>query len=420
VLRHRQYRLYLSTDVVSNMSQWAFRVGSGWLAWDLTHSGLWLGIVALMSALPFFTILPIAGAFTDRTNPLNIIRFTRSLGILLTLTLSGLTLAGWIDIYLLCALTFLIAINQTFTQPVRLMVAPSLVPREDLSAAIGFNAGVQSSARMVGPAIGGLMIASLGVWSVFLFNAVGFMVSLVGLMSISFAEEDRSSRERGLIGDMIEGWRYAFTHETIGTFITMIFLISIMTRAVLDLFPGFNDDIFNKGPEGLGAIMSSVGVGGVLGSIFISNFSRSKGLVTATFLFMAMTSLLVIAFATTNIFELALACVVGIGFSVTCWQSTTNVLIQLSVDGKMRGRVMSIYALTYRACMSAGAMIAGAFSHWFGLQAPIAVGGVLALIVLALYLPKRRRLANSFEAALPPSGGKPVETPTTNQKKAAE
>ena len=412
VLRHRSYFIYLSTDFVSNIGQWAFRVGVGWLAWDLTHSGLWLGIVAMMSALPFFTILPIAGAIADRTNRLGIIRRTRTFGIGLTLLLFALTLVGWIEIYGLCALTFLIAVNQTFTQPVRMTMAPSLVPREDLAGAIGLNAGVQSSARFIGPAIGGLMIAGFGVASVFLLNAVSFLVSLAGLMSITVSVEDQSDRRRGVFGDMVEGVRYAFTHASIGPLLTLIFLVSILTRPILELFPGFNDDIFHKGPEGLGALMSAVGVGGILGSIFISNFSRSKGLLTASFLFMAATCLFVIVFATTNIFEVGLACVVALGFCITCWQSTTNVLIQLSVEGKMRARVMSIYALTFRACMSLGAMIAGAFSQVFGLQAPIAAGGLMALVALVLFLPKRRKLADAFEAALP-AVGEPL-------KKAAE
>lgn len=420
VLRHRDYLIYLTTDATSNMGQWAFRVGVGWLAWELTHSGVWLGIVSMMSALPFIMVLPLAGAFTDRTDPMNIIRVTRTIGIGLQLLLCGLAIVGWIEIYSLCALTFLIGVNQTFTQPVRMTMAPALVPRDELAAAIGLSSGMQSSARFIGPALGGFMIAGLGVWSVFLFNAVAFVVALVGLISISPEAEERSDRARGVVGDMIEGVRYAFTHPSIGPFLTLIFIVSILTRAILEMFPGFNDDIFHMGPEGLGALMSAVGVGGVFGALFISNFSKSKGLLTISFVFFALTGVLVATFAVTENFMLALACVVGIGFCIACWQSTSNVLIQLSVEGKMRARVLSIYGLTFRACMSVGAMIAGFFSHYFGLQAPIAAGGVLAVLAVAAYLPKRRRLSTMFEAAMPTSGGGPVKPATAEGRKAAE
>ena len=398
VLRHRAYAIYLVTDFMSNVGQWAFRVGTGWLAWELTHSGLWLGIVALMAALPFFTILPIAGAFADRTDKLTIIRITRTCGICLTLLLFALTITGWIEIYTLCVLTFFIAVNQTFTQPVRLTMAPALVPREDIAAAIGLNAGMQSSARFIGPMIGGLMIASLGVASVFILNSFSFSIAVIGLMNIKLTFDDRDTGVRAsLIADIIAGIRYAFTHETIGPMIVIVFVISIFTRPFLELFPGFNDDIFNKGPEGLGTLMSAVGIGGILGSIFISNFSRSKLLLSLSFSLMAVTCLLVITFAWTNIFEVGVACVIGLGFCITCWQSTTTVLIQTAVEGRMRARVMSIYALTFRACSSLGAMIVGGASHYFGLKIPLAAGGVIALITLVAYLPKMKILALAFE-----------------------
>lgn len=402
VFRHRAYAIYLITDFLSNCGQWAFRVGVGWLAWDLTHSGFWLGVVAMMAALPFFTILPIAGAIADRTNKLTIIRATRSIGIAFTLLLFVLTITETIEIYTLCVLAFFIAVNQTFTQPVRMTMAPSLVPPEDIAPAIGINAGMQSSARFIGPAIGGLMIASLGVASVFILNSFSFAIAVVGLMNIKHLtfDERTTGVRASILADIIEGVRYAFTHPTIGPMIIILFVVSISTRAFLELFPGFNDDIFNMGPEGLGTLMSSVGLGGILGSVFISNFSRSKALFFLSFFLMAVTACLVILFAMTDSFAVAVVSVAGLGFCITCWQSTTTVLVQTSVEGRMRARVMSIYALTFRACSSLGAMIMGGASHWFGLQIPVAAGGVVALLILLVYVPKMRTLGRAYEANL--------------------
>jgi predicted MFS family arabinose efflux permease len=412
VFRHRAYAIYLITDFLSNCGQWAFRVGVGWLAWDLTHSGFWLGVVAMMAALPFFTILPIAGAIADRTNKLSIIKTTRSVGIGFTLLLFALTITETIEIYTLCVLTFFIAVNQTFTQPVRMTMAPSLVPPEDIAPAIGINAGMQSSARFIGPTIGGLMIASLGVGSVFILNSFSFAIAVVGLMNIKLTFDERSTGARAsIVADIAEGVRYAFRHPTIGPMITILFVVSISTRAFLELFPGFNDEIFNKGPQGLGTLMSAVGVGGILGSIFISNFSRSKALFFLSFFLMATTACLDMLFAWTDSFEIAVGAVVGLGFCITCWQSTTTVLVQTSVEGRMRARVMSIYALTFRACSSLGAMIMGGASHFFGLQKPLMAGGVVALVMLLAYTPKMKTLSVAFEASLAAATKKREQTP---------
>lgn len=421
LLRHRQYLIYLSTDFVCNIGQWAFRVGTGYLAWDLTHSGFWLGVNALMAALPFFGILPIAGAFADRTNRLNIIRHTRTFGIILTLALAFLTVMGWIEIYILNIFTFLIAVNQTFTQPVRLTMAPALVPREDLAAAIGVNAGMQSTARFLGPMIGGAMIAALGPASVFVLNALSFSVSLMGLLNITLPPEEQDlSEARGLAADVLAGLRYAFTHESIGPMIILVFAVSVLTRPFLELFPGFNDAIFHEGPHGLGMLMSSVGLGGILGSIFVANVGRTKALLSWSFVLMALTAVFDLIFASTEIFWVALFAVAALGFCITCWQSTTTVLIQVSVEGRMRARVMSIYALTFRACSSLGAMIAGGFSHMFGLQWPMIGMGVLALLWLASFLPKFKKLGIAFEAALPKPAPIPAAAAPEMERKAAE
>ena len=402
VLRHRSYAIYLATDFMSNVGQWAFRVGTGWLAWDLTHSGFWLGVVAMMAALPFFTILPVAGAFADRSNKLNIIKTTRTCGIILTLLLFVLTITNMIEIYTLCALTFFIAVNQTFTQPVRLTMAPSLVPAHDIAPAIGLNAGMQSSARFLGPMIGGLMIASMGVASVFILNSFSFSIAVIGLMNVDklMFDSHRTGARPSLFSDIIEGWRYSFTHKSIGPMIALVFIVSICTRPFLELFPGFNDDIFHKGPEGLGTLMSAVGIGGICGSIFISNFSKSRALLFLSFSLMAVTAGLAIVFSWTTNFAIGVAAVIGLGFCITCWQSTTTVLIQTSVEGRMRARVMSIYALTFRACSSLGAMIVGFASHTFGLQIPLAACAGVAVLTLVAYLPRMRMLGAEFEAGL--------------------
>src|SRR5262249_36319291 len=158
----------------------------------------WLGAVALMSAVPIIAFMPIAGSVADRTDKMTIIRRTRTIGIILTMLLAALTMLGWINIYGLCALVFIIGANSTFTQPVRLVMIPYLVPREDLAPAISLNAGSNGSARFIGPAIAGLVIASFGTGSAFLLHTLGLFLSLVGLMNIKPEGEELSGSKRSL------------------------------------------------------------------------------------------------------------------------------------------------------------------------------------------------------------------------------
>lgn len=401
-LHHPHYSLYLGADWFSGIGNWSYRVGWGWLTWELTHSGFWLGVVAAAGALSAMTILPLMGALADRVDRLAILRWTQSVGLIISTALAVFTFAGWINIWLLTLFVFLIGLNHTVAQPARMIMAPNLVPPEDLTAAIGLSAATHSSSRFIGPGIAGVVIAAWGVDAVFALNAITYIVFVSALLKIRLRsrEERRDPMSRGIFAEMLEGMKYAADHVSLGALILLMILGAVLVRPFADLLPGFNDVIFGQGPEQLGILFAAIGGGGILGSIWIANYNRAGGLLKLTLWYLLATILLLLIFATTHWFILAVAMVVGIGFATAVFQSAGNVLIQRSVEGHMRARIMSLYALSYRAGPAFGALLMGSASTYFGLQLPVIAGALIFLCVLMWYARRRHIYFAAFDAAL--------------------
>ncbi|MBT3991137.1 MAG: MFS transporter [Rhodospirillaceae bacterium] len=401
-LRHREYRIFALTNWVSTMGNWFQRVGIGWLAWDITHSGFWLGAVALAEALPLLLFIAFAGAIIDRIDRMRLIRYLQMLIILLGVLLVTLTALDLMNIVLLVLITTAHGMIQTFHLPVRLTIVPNLVPRSDLTPAVALNSALFNTARFIGPAIAGFVIAKFSVSIAFALSIIGFVAFAIGLLMINPRSEQRQkSQPSGLLADVWEGIRYVGKHSSIGPVLLFVFIGASFSRAFMDLAPGIADDVFNRGAEGFGLLLSAIGVGGICGAIGLANYGKTDGLMNVSLVSLALTALFLLAFTATNIFWLALIFCACLGVSLGVSTNAPQILIQNTVDGAMRGRVMSIFGLTYRAGPALGALIMGAASTYVGLQIPVAGGAVICLIAVLLMLPKRKRLAAEMEGEKP-------------------
>lgn len=400
-LRHRHFRVFTVSDFGASLGMWVYRVGAGWLVWELSHSGLWLGIFSMAGALPLMVLLPFTGAIADRVDRVTMLKATQVAGAALAATLTTLTFTGLINVPLLVLFGFLFGVVHPFVLPARMTMPPNLVPKEDLNAAIGVNGALYGSARFLGPAAGGFIISLWGVGYTFSFNLLTMGIFFAALTTLELrASEVETGKRAGLGADVLEGIRYAFGHASLGPLLTLVIASSILARPFMELFPGFNDQIFHQGPEGLGTLLSTIGLGGIAGSFWVANFTRTKGLLDVILTALLVTALLLLVYSVTDIFWLAVLCVLGIGFTMGVWQSASQVAIHGAVEGRLRARVMSIYALTYRAGPSLGALFMGTASTYFGLQTPVAAGAVLCLVALALFAPRRARVAAELEAAV--------------------
>ena len=397
-LRHPHYRLYSLTNFASIMGIWQQRVAMGWLAWDLTHSGFWLGMLVTAESVPLIVLVALAGAVVDRVDRLKLLRVLQIIQVALAALLAALTVAGMINIYLLTLLSFCYGLVQSFHLPVRMTMAPNLVPKQDLTSAIGLNSALFNISRFVGPMIAGVVISNFSAGAAFTSAVFGMLAFSIGLQFIELNRHEQVAvKDKGLGADILEGVTYVLRHPSIGPLLLLIMVSAVFSRSFLELFPGFADSVFDQGAAGLGILFSAVGGGGIIGAFWLANYGKTEGLMKVALLTLFITAVALILFASTTLFWFALTCAAFAGLTMAITANASQVLVQNTVDGAFRGRVMSLYGLTYRAGPSVGALFLGSASTVVGFQWPVILGGVLCLLSIAVVIPKYKQLSTELE-----------------------
>ena len=398
--RYRDHRLFNATLFPALISLWGQRTGIGWLTWDLTHSPTWLGIVAAADLLPGVLLSPFAGVTADRAVPLKMMRLTQGIIMVHALILCVLTYNGWINIWILLALSLVTGFNQPYATAGRMVFYPTLVPIEELGTAIAINSTIFNTGRAVGPALAGLMIGPFGVAAVFFLNFAAFVAHLVNLFRIRPIRVERhATRRRGMLIEVAEGLRYTARHPGIGPLLLLLVVASMMSRPLGELLPGFADEVFARGPQGLGWLLTATGVGGVLGAIWLTRRAPMKGLTNVVLSTTMVMGLALTAFAMTENFWMALGFLVILGFTLVVSGTGTQSLMQTAVAGEFRGRVMSLYIVVFRGMPAIGAIALGLLAEVLGLGLAVAGAGLICVLAWAAALPKRRTLQAALEAS---------------------
>lgn len=397
-LRHRDFVIYSVTHTISAVGFWMQRVAVLWLTWELTHSGLWLGIIAATEALPMFLLLPLGGVIADRVDRLWLYRMVQILLSGLALILALFVLADWINIYILTVIMAGHGVANALSMPVRMTVVPGVVPREDVSPAIAFDSIMFQGSVFVGPALAGVVIAGLGIGWAMIFNTLGYLIFLGGLLFMRYRyHEHVPNRKTGVMSDMAEGLRYLVKHPGLGPMLLLITAATILTRPYIELMPGFADVVFGREVRGFSILFASVGVGGIAANLWIAHYGRTDGLTRIVMGSIMAASLLLVLFATITIFWIAVVLVAVISFMSAIGGTGSQILMQNGVEGAMRGRVMSLYALNWRGAPALGALVLGWSSTRIGLQAPVAIAAVLCLIATAWLYRGRLTIAEGLE-----------------------
>ena len=397
-LRHRDFIIYTTTHTVYGIGFWMQRVAVGWLTWELTHSGLWLGIIAATEALPMFLLLPLGGVIADRVDRLSLYRLVQFLLTVLALILALFVLADWINIYILTVIMAAHGVANALSMPVRMTVVPGVVPRYDVPPAIAFDSIMFQGSHFVGPALAGVVISTLGTGWAIVFNAFSCLIFLVGLLYMRYRYHEHATNPRtSVISDMRQGLRYLIGHPGLGPMLLLAIAAATLTRPYIELMPGFADAIFGRGAEGLSLLVASIGVGGIIANIWIALYGRTEGLTGIVTWSIMAASLLLVLFASITHFWLAVGIVALISFMAAIGGTGSQILMQNGVDGAMRGRVMSLYALTWRGAPALGAFVLGWGSTYLGLQVPVAIAAVLCLLVAAWLYRSRQTIAEGLE-----------------------
>ena len=383
-MAERNYRLFTIGSIFTLVGHWTQRIAIGWLAWELTHSGTWLGLIAFADLFPTFAITPFAGVIADRVDRLKMMTVTQFLAMLQAVALAVLTLTDLIDIWSLFGLSLFLGVVMSFNVAARLAMMASMSRRENLPAAIAMSTAVFNGARFIGPAFGGMIIAIWGVGGAFVFNTVSFLTMLIALLMMrDLRAEPQAMRKASMFGQMFEGFRYARHHPGIGPLLIVIATVAFGIKPYLELLPGVADQVYGGGPKALAELTAATGLGALIMAIWLAQRGTVRGLTMVTLISLVVGGASIVLFSITTVYWFGLICAVVTGGAMTTSGTGTQTLMQHEVDGPMRGRVMSLYGIIFRGAPAFGALLLGMLSEVIGLQAALAIGGALTIVAFA-------------------------------------
>jgi MFS family permease len=399
VFTYRQYALFMYGMTPNLITLWMQRLGVGWLAWELTHSPTWLGVIAAADLAPMIFLAPIAGAYTDRSNPITQQIVTQWFNAVQAGTLAILTALGWMTIEILFVLALLYGLVHPFTSTARHAIVPRTVPHAEFATAIAVDSASFNASRFIGPACAGILIPFGGVESTFAFNALTclWFVAALHMMSLDFSDRKPHAGRR-ILGDVAESLRYVRGHAGIGPLFVILGAASVFLRPVQDMLPGFAGAVFEAGATGLAWLTSSMGVGATLGAVWIAGRGRVGGLTTVAIAGCTGLCLATFGFVATANLGVAVAFGVLSGFTLNIMSTGTQALTQSALTDDLRGRVMGLYTVIYRGLPAVGALGVGAVAETFGLRAAFAAAAALTLIACIWVAPRRRAMTRALEA----------------------
>ena len=398
----RNYRIYVAGSIASNIGLWVQRAALGWLAWQLTESTAWLGTIAVAEVGPMIALGLIAGTIVDRMDYLRLLRLTQACGVTVAATITALTFADLMTIWILLAMTLLRGGILAFQRPSRMSLVYSLIGRELLPTGLALNSMIFNGSRFVGPAIGGAIIVAGGVPWAFATALALFLVMTVTLQLLSVESAPRKREHASLAAETWDGFRYILGHPGIRMQMVLVFSIGLFARPFIEQLPAFAEKVFAGDADVFTSLMSAMGLGAWSGGLYLaSRTGGPKGMTTITLSCMALANLGLLAFVATGALWgtlwLALPLMVFMG-TVFIMQGIGNqTLIQSAVDPALRGRVLSLYGVTVRGMPAVGALIVGWLAEFHGLALPVAGGAFLCLAVWAWAWRNRRFYADNLE-----------------------
>ncbi len=393
--RNPNYVLFEAGWLPQSITSWIQRVGVTWLAWELTHSNAWVGAVAAADLAPMIFLAPVAGAMADRSpNPMRLLRITKVLMLLQAIVLAALMYAGLMTIELLFILSLATGLIHPYASAARQIVLAGSVRREDFPPAIALDSALFQACRFIGPAIAAVMITMWDVASTFLAHVAGSVILLATLMFMRVEPRDRRGHlRRSLLVEIADSVSYTRGHGAIWPLFLLLTVASVMLRPVQELLPGFASRVFEAGPEGLGWLASSMGVGAMLSATWIAFRGRIEGLstwaITGCLILIAST----LAFSLTNQLWLGLIFAGLTAFGLNTLSTSIQTITQSVVSDGMRGRVMSLYSLIFRGLPAVGALVLGSLADRIGLQTTFVLMSVMSFFVWALVALKWRVIA---------------------------
>ncbi|MFH0809524.1 MAG: MFS transporter [Pseudomonadota bacterium] len=388
-LRHRNFRLFFAGQLVSLMGTWMQSVAQGWLVLQLTNSAFMLGLVGAASSLPILAFSFLGGTLADRVSKRGVLIATQSAAMLLALALWGLVASHAVQTFHVLIVATLLGVVMAFDIPARQAFVVEMVGKEDLINAIALNSSAFNTARIIGPAAAGVLIASAGTANCFLINGLSFVAVIAALaaMDVGLLNGPATSQSAGLRESLNEVKLFLMGSRVHLLVLLLTAALSVFVLPYAVLMPLFARDVLRVGVRGLGVLMSASGLGALTGALTVATFggrgSRFRWLLGSSLLMAA--ALLGFSFSRTYVISLGLLFFVGLG--VVIQATTANGFLQLSVPDGMRGRMMALFGIVFMGVMPLGNLLAGFLAEIFGVPLALALGAVLSAAVTgALYV----------------------------------
>lgn len=369
------------------------------MAWELTRSAFWVGMVAFCDLAPAVVFSPVAGAIADRMDRVRLTMISQAAIGLQAAAVATLIANDALTIGLLLLLEVASGIAASFAQPARQSLMPGLVPRADLPAAVACNSLCFNVARFVGPALAGPLIAVWGVVPAVACNALAYLFATCTMPLLRVAAEARRGHppEGSVLAEVVAGFRYAGGHPGIGPLLLFAAVASVLLRGVQEILPPFVDRLFARGPDGLAMLTASIGIGALASGLWVASRGRLTGAARLAVGAVAAQAVFTVGFVATGVFPLALACAALMGAAGSVHGISVQTLVQSAALPAMRGRVLSLWGMITRACPASGALALGAAGEVFGLRWPTLAAMLLALLVVAWGLRRLPRMAAVLE-----------------------
>jgi MFS family permease len=413
-LRHRNFQLFFSGQLISLTGTWMQTVAQSWLVYRLTGSSLLLGSVGFASQIPVFLVAPIGGMVADRVNRHKVVISTQIASMVLAFILAALTLTHTVKVWQIFVLAALLGVVNAFDIPGRQSFLVDMVGRDDLMNAIALNSSMFNGARVIGPAIAGILVARIGEGWCFFANGVSYIAVIIGLLLMRVHCPRRSESDSPL-EDIIEGFRWSSHTGPIRSLLLLLGVVSLVGMPYTVLMPIFADRILHGGARGLGILMGFTGIGALLGALTLALRSGIRGLGKLVSICCAGFGISLIAFSFSKIFWLSAALLIPVGFFIMLQMACSNTLIQSMVPDALRGRVMAVYSMMFMGMAPFGALLGGAMADRLGAPIAVATGGVASIvgaIWFARQLPIFRGEARQLIMAQGMVGGEPAEEMT--------
>ncbi len=379
-LKYRNYRLYFSGQSISLIGTWMQRITLPWIVYHITGSALLLGIVSFAGQIPTFLLSPFAGVLTDRWSRYRVLLVTQIVSMLQAFALAFLCLNGTIEIWEIVVLSIILGCVNAFDVPARQSLIVDLVEKkEDLGNAIALNSLMFNGARLIGPSIAGIMLASTSEGICFLINAISYLFVIVSVLMMKVNIKRYIKNQHEIFGELKAGWDYTFGFPPIKHLILLLGLVSLTGMSYTVLMPVLVKEVLHGGSNTYGFLMGAAGFGALLGALFLA--SREKVLKLGRIVPIAAiifgTGLIMLSFSKWYYLSLMLMVIIGLGMMLQT--AASNTVLQTITDDDKRGRVMSFYTMAVMGTAPFGSLIAGALAKTIGTSGTFLAGGLITI-----------------------------------------